>query len=936
MLYGIIAIALLISVAPAWAQESIELWVPQKMIAGQEYQGMIIAKTPEPNGVLAFLSISGDSAGVPETVLLEPDRNHATFPITPIRAGEVEILAAMQGRLYDASSRIFVPQGSPSALHVELAANKTRTDSVLGYVILEDQNGTPVPATNDTWVNLAGVDAVSVPEQLLIHKDTAMSRFEAGIRGSGGVIASSENLTSHRADIEKIQDESTVRIAVAPDIAMPESSVFYYVWIEKDGKPYRPPHVLDAHIHTDNWDVLRLEENPSVKRPGGMRIQLVDGVAKGTLYTGNTGHATLSASVDHLGSARDDLFVGQVTLDSGMDVEADMADQDLIRRSVFESLEPNTLISWIYPPVTYGKAWIVAASYHADQRHHIESGTTGESGDADVFVSETTILTPAVADELSVKLSSSPGFDHDGIYKMGSQSNAVEIPLVTDNLGRYTVTVSGHDMQPGMSSADVVLGYTHDLDLDVIALPVLPDLLEQDLAMVSVYDGTDALVDTRHTLGIDTVFDVYGNGVRLSDSAVLPVHSGTAVVRGILEDAARISVVLDGVGSAEHGISVTNAASMLEILAPSSVHVGEEFVFFIHELNDLGIPIRKAGGLNLFSPDITLAGASEMVAGVVGDGAISAVSNQAGAAEHEFEAFENPLAVSLFLDKSSYRMVEPIEVRISSSTDADYAILSDFDSEQTGDDTFLVTPDHPSDSSTITVIAERDGYETATASETISVRETYLISANAVDGSGALLDVPFDLKLGTVTSRETLPYSAEVGATDVGITMDDAVSVGEAGYVLAGIHMDGRQIEGNSIQMKINGDISVDAVYERVVLINVIDGTGSGVYGYGDMVHISAPDKEILSFLIRDTFDHWDGLPSGVHPAETFVAIDDMEIVAVYREDYTYLMAIIFAPLAAAGTYTIYRHTTGFKWFVQNVLEKANSYIPAPKKRKKP
>ncbi len=139
--------------------------------------------------------------------------------------------------------------------------------------------------------------------------------------------------------------------------------------------------------------------------------------------------------------------------------------------------------------------------------------------------------------------------------------------------------------------------------------------------------------------------------------------------------------------------------------------------------------------------------------------------------------------------------------------------------------------------------------------------------------------------------------------------------------------VNGEEIKENYLHITPTQDVRISASYNEEILIDVVDGQGSGVYKIGDTVKISAPDKDRVLFLIRDVFDHWEGIDAD-SPVVSFVASRDSHIVAVYREDYTYLMALVTVPLIAGSVFTLVKNTSSVRWRIQNMLEKIMGFIP--------
>ena len=70
------------------------------------------------------------------------------------------------------------------------------------------------------------------------------------------------------------------------------------------------------------------------------------------------------------------------------------------------------------------------------------------------------------------------------------------------------------------------------------------------------------------------------------------------------------------------------------------------------------------------------------------------------------------------------------------------------------------------------------------------------------------------------------------------------------------------------------------------------------------MVTLSADDKEIIPFILKEKFDHWEGLSNTLNNKSNpliFRAEENMNIRAVYKIDYTGLTI----PMAVIATIAI-------------------------------
>ena len=100
--------------------------------------------------MIAFLSTGDDLvAQTPDSVSVLPYQNHGIFLITPQAKGTTEIFAAISGNLYNAQTQVFSSKSEPAKLHLITPANKTKADSMLVYVMLYDENNSPVVTNKD-------------------------------------------------------------------------------------------------------------------------------------------------------------------------------------------------------------------------------------------------------------------------------------------------------------------------------------------------------------------------------------------------------------------------------------------------------------------------------------------------------------------------------------------------------------------------------------------------------------------------------------------------------------------------------------------------------------------------------------------------------------------------------------------------------------------
>ena len=99
-----------------------------------------------------------------------------------------------------------------------------------------------------------------------------------------------------------------------------------------------------------------------------------------------------------------------------------------------------------------------------------------------------------------------------------------------------------------------------------------------------------------------------------------------------------------------------------------------------------------------------------------GDSKVSIVS-KVGAVEYDLTGFENTMDVNFDLPKNDYRIGETLTFEIQNSVDAEYTLVTDYPFEQVSSDVFVITLDSETESTEITVLATRDGYQPVSVSE---------------------------------------------------------------------------------------------------------------------------------------------------------------------------------------------------------------------------
>ena len=327
------------------AEAMLYLHIPDKMIAGQTYQGVAVTDRPAPFGTISgrtvHLATGSTSVSIPATAVIPPGMNHGLFEIIAVRSGPAEVHAAHAGDVGLAGGTVFSPYTGPSSLDLVMPGDVTAASDVTAVVALLDGNGHPVRAARDTDVRVVASGMIGAPPMVRIGEGQSHAAFRLQVNGSGSVAAAGAGLGGDTERIAYDRDAVTVHVAAVPDVVLQGGVIHYTIWMEKGGNddgaggsPFHPPRVVRGELHTTNVDVVRLTEGvPASKDAGHGTVVVRDGVARGTAYAGlEPGHAVLTATIPGYGVASVPVCVGAVVFgDGGGDGAQQASENDTVR-----------------------------------------------------------------------------------------------------------------------------------------------------------------------------------------------------------------------------------------------------------------------------------------------------------------------------------------------------------------------------------------------------------------------------------------------------------------------------------------------------------------------------------------------------------------------------------------------------------------------------
>ncbi len=920
--------------AQEFQSSDIKLFVPEKMIAGQTYQGMVTLINPSYDDSLILLSTTDDFILESDSsVFVNANQNHGIFEIIPHNEGQANIFASYDGQIVSSTATVYSEKSGAKNLKVILPGTRTITDELMGYVFLLDGNGFPIKSDFDRTINLISSEKIIVPDQIIILNGTTNSNFDVIVRAAGEITATGPRLISSTATINKSQQTVDVKIAIAPNIALGDSYVNYFVWLEQNNRPYTVPHVLKVELQSSNTDVLRLGVSPSsYKNVDTVTISMNDGMASGRLYTGDSGIAQVFASVPDYGHASTLVNVGPAVLSEGQIISDEIS-------SGSSEVEPNHIQFWVYPEITDDVAYGVAALYYSESNDSLDVSLDEDGTQVTNLVEHTTLI-PVKTEDILISISSESGLEHNSDYLLDDvqfPTHSKIFEIIAHDVGDYAVTATGGKSFDS-ANLSVTTSQNSQYFIQTTPLPISSGLT-QPLMMVSIVDEDQNIIEISELFDSSLVLNVDSINSKIGSSK-LHLSDNVGVVSGIVNGFSTVNVSSDSLGTLLTELSPSGIPISLEFLIPDSIHSGESFPITIHEIDAGGIPISKKQTELMSSSGFDKIEEGIISVNGIGEQQISILGKLGGAFQTIVESFTNEIIFDVSADIENVRVGEKVTIKIDSPiNDVDYVIDSPFPYEKLDDNTFLVVPDYEVVDAEIIITGHLDGFSTSSNQLFLSSENIVEISTNAITRDGKTLSPTYDIHLGSDVKSTTAPEKHIVKPQQLILEFPKDYSTVAGGYRLVELKINDNVSEGNIVDFFADGDNLITAIYEKFVQVTIHDGAGSGIYPYGQTIKISASDKQKMSFLVVEKFDYWIGAdkPSSF----TVNGQEDIEITAIYRDDYTGLMIVILVGVIAIAL-IIFKKTSdsensdSFAYYmgdyVEKILGKIKPIIPFGKK----
>lgn len=801
-------------------QQPFRLHIPQSMIADEQYRGLIVMEEPADSSIAIRLASTDDSVTIPNVAVVNAGNNHGTFPIV---VGEdsnptVTIHAVAAGHISQASARIITASESgvslmlvgPSAEYGDDI--RTHVSPLPLYIYMTNNNNVPIPAANDTIVRLSasttsirfsggsglagGTDEFFVK----IPRGGYVAKVSAIVEKTGTIYASADGTSDASIDTEFVVDDIGLRVAVAPEAVGRNGYAYFFVWIERDGRQFIPPDLSEVTLISSNDTVAGFWPG-GIRGLGGSthRMYMDGGVAVGTVYTGNTGTASITAIVPGIGTHTATLDVVDILGTTGTDAtfEEIMQEYDECSGGVLErdgSIETcnfqtdvadaalnlarlNELVLHVYPDVPSERAWAVVSGSSTIQS--TDTITTIADVIEDIFGE---FLPPEQAPEdtvdqqetetqltrgatlpapfpvsMAVSLSGDAGllhpntivpYVHDSVPPgaVGKYAVLLEVEIVND--GRHFMSVLSDDATGqdwGFTSRPQ---YGDGYPLRVMGLPA-PQNVRAEIALMFVTDHENNIIDMTELYGRDYMAHVSQSGTAvggLSESVrvidpVLPIH-GTHTKKH-----ANIFGHLPGLTSETVRIAPADVPAGIRFWAPDTVHITEEFPIVIHSIDANGTPI---GVLDRFeaTPRSVRGFAAEGQAFFsiddVGETSVTVITDDGFIDTRRIEAFQNNASGTVHINApdSNVEVGDNLILDIFTGPllNPIIEIIGDLDFFQDETGAYVAVPDEGG-TYEVTVRVGGDGWDTYEETHTFDISHFIDISLDVIADDGVQIPV---------------------------------------------------------------------------------------------------------------------------------------------------------------------------------------------------
>lgn len=590
--------ALILPIDGASKSLSAYIWVPDEMLPGEKYYGLIVVDDSSDSDIIFDIITDNHEALeiITENVMIPKGKHHGILEIQTKGTGSADIFAIYKETLLEDQIHIVESANTPTKLDLILPSDLVNVlvddNKHAGYIFLINDFDNPVTAKEPLAVTLTSNGEVLLPkESVTINAGDHYAKFIFEAMGEGSITATAPTLDPDEEDISvDPTGEIELNIKAAPDPIPTSSSGEIYFWLEKDGKPFLPPHDIKITISIDksanlSFDsaiegAIVLSEGTSVER------RTTDPDAREVITRTNV---QLARDSEREFILEQGAYYGKLQVYASFDPEGDISisgiaesinpkiDEETIRVFELEQIgteKSNSDIATItkifaYPDPAYDKVEIIVSS---------------QSGNGPVLEQD---------DEEFVVFTNNKLETNPTITKISPDENYAIVTATVVDTGNAEIFAERNEAESDEIDIEIKGKHIENPELEIVSLPIIYGT-EQDLFLIiSTHDKITTEPDSQDEGSLVSItsrpaFEY--EAIRESES-VLTVH-GT--VANLLKDKPEVHVASNAFTVSET-LDVHNPSrKKIESLHPANVYPHEPFPI-INYVTDLEKnPIKKA------------------------------------------------------------------------------------------------------------------------------------------------------------------------------------------------------------------------------------------------------------------------------------------------------------------------------------------------------
>ena len=588
--------------------KKVELWAPEKMLKGNEYE-ILITLVGFSEEQTRFTIISNDesiTSVIDRHVIIEPFKSHGIAKVKANAPGKGELFAISGDLLIKKSVEVVEPALTPSRLDLVLPDNIPTRAKIPAYVFLIDAFNNPLIAEEDIEVSISfHGNIIPMVNKTIIKQGMHYSKFDVVADGDGGIAAIANGLMPDffETTLAEFNDNIELRVEVAPNPTATKSAAEVYAWLEKDGRIFIPDEDVVVTFVSEDSRFLGFSKSIHFSQP--LERDLLS-TGQAVIEKGKSFAHITAWTADAEIPAGFEKEVEIIALAEGYDGEETEVN---IRKAVTK--DPNVTRVFVLPDPAHESVDIILALYFDESVE--EDAEIGVEQVQEIIESlESVEELEQLVEELELEVSEDldPAFVGESLYAHVGTSFLLKpefsrVRIDKDDLDlrdHYTII---HAQRTGRFGEANVFGAVDGTKGEItnvriekagvrtpkISITPLPALtnVKQDMFLISGIDealGADVkfknlFFGTKPAVQIDSI-EIKGP-IAIVKATALDVSSGT--VEG--------SAYADGFKGGSQMVSVFNP-SIRKLLAfyPSVVHAGEPFPMVFYSADQNGNPIE--------------------------------------------------------------------------------------------------------------------------------------------------------------------------------------------------------------------------------------------------------------------------------------------------------------------------------------------------------